>query len=189
MTIAKFLILQCSRRWGRRLIGPVTTAARSADFARLDGLHTPSVLGGDGLLAKISDRIRNPRAVGILRLLRDSVAFRVVFGAGATSAYDASRVLVDGDGRSGSKGRFLLPIDVCVEVFPRWTSSVPVLLVSVGAGSVQGAVQFRGSVLKVFKEDVLLVGGVFVVVVLGTRLDTFVFVQRALGEIPGASAD
>lgn len=65
-----------------------------------------------------------------------------------------------------------------------------VLIVPVGGGgSVQGAVQFRGSVLKVFEEDVLLVGGVFVVVVLGTRLDTFVFVQRALGEIPGASAN
>lgn len=39
--------------------------------------------------------------------------------------------------------------------------------VTVGGGSVQGAIQFRRSVLKIFKEDVLLVSGVFVVVVLG----------------------
>lgn len=85
----------------------------------------------------------------------------------------------------------MLAVDIRVEVFPRWTSSVTIVLfVTVGGGSVQGAVQFRGSVLKVFQEDVLLVGGVFVVmVVLGSRLDTFVFVQRALGQIPGASAD
>lgn len=61
-------------------------------------------------------------------------------------------------------------------------------VVAIIGGSVQGPVQFRSSVLEVFQEDVLLVGGVFVVV-LGSRLHSFVFVERTLGEIPGASAD
>lgn len=103
MTVAELLIFKCSRRWRWCLIGPETTAARCADFACLDGLHAPSVLGGHGLLAEISDRIGYPRAIGILRFLRNSVAFRVVFGTGAASTYDAGRIFVDGDRRSGSK--------------------------------------------------------------------------------------
>lgn len=100
MTVAKFLILEGGRRRRWRL---VPTAAGRADFAGLDGLHTPSVLGGDGLLAEVPDRVGYPRAVGVLRFLRDSVALGVVFGAGASPADDAGRVLVDGDRRTGSE--------------------------------------------------------------------------------------
>lgn len=103
MTVAEFLILKCNRWWRWCLIGPITTAAGGADFARFDGLHTPAVLGGNGFLAEIPYRIGNARAVGILRFLRNSVAFRVVVSAGAASAYNAGRVFVDGDGRTGSK--------------------------------------------------------------------------------------
>lgn len=53
----------------------------------------------------------------------------------------------------------------------------------------EGAVQFRSSILEVFQEDVLLVGGVFVVVVLSSRLNPFVFIQWALGKIPGTPTD
>lgn len=105
ITVAEFLILECSCRrwWWCLIVRPVTTAAGRADFACLDGLHTPSVLGGDGLLAEVPDRIGNPRADGIFRFLRNSVAFRVVFGAGAAPAYDAGRVFVNGDRRAGPK--------------------------------------------------------------------------------------
>lgn len=98
MAVAEFLILE-----GGRLIRSVPAAAGCADFAGLDRLHTPSVLGGDRFLAEVPDGVRNAWAVRVFGLLRDPVAFIVVFGAGTSTAYDSGRVLVDGDGRSRSE--------------------------------------------------------------------------------------